>query len=226
MNMPKKMGIVFMMMGAVLFIAALLLFHYNRQEDAQAGQQAAELLKSVQTVISEPTAEPVSEELDPSREVTASKEPSPEPTATPEPEPPRSTELTVVEIDGYGYIGYISIPALEIELPVMSQWDYSRLKIAPCRQFGSTRTDDLVIAAHNYKTHFGYLSELEGGEEVFFTDMDGEITDYNVSSVETLAPTSVDAVQNSGHDLVLYTCTYGGATRVAVFCDRVEETVH
>lgn len=46
---------------------------------------------------------------------------------------------------------------------------------------------------------------------------------YTVSAVKTLSPTSVDEVQNSGYDLVLYTCTYGGATRVAVFCDRVED---
>ena len=33
-------------------------------------------------------------------------------------------------------------------------------------------------------------------------------------------PTDVDAVKNSGYDLVLYTCTYGGKTRIVVFCDR------
>jgi len=30
----------------------------------------------------------------------------------------------------------------------------------------------------------------------------------------------VEAVEHSGHDLVLYTCTYGGKTRIVVFCDR------
>ena len=134
-----------------------------------------------------------------------------------EPEPP---ELTVVEIDGYDYIGYLSIPALELTLPVMSEWDYERLKIAPCRQFGSPQTDDLVIAAHNYKTHFAYLSSLSPGDSVTFTDMDGTVNTYTVDKLETLTPTSVDAVQNSGYDLVLYTCTYGVDTRIAVFCTR------
>lgn len=32
---------------------------------------------------------------------------------------------------------------------------------------------------------------------------------YSVEKVETLAPTEIDAVQNSGYDLVLYTCTIG-----------------
>lgn len=147
------------------------------------------------------------------------------PSTLPEETVPQETlapELPVTEIDGYGYVGYLSIPKLELELPVMSEWDYARLKIAPCRQFGSSRTDDLVIAAHNYKKHFGHLKDLEAGDEVGFTDMEGIENLYEVIRVETLKPTEVDAVQNSDHDLVLYTCTYGGKTRVTVFCDRQE----
>ncbi len=132
-----------------------------------------------------------------------------------------STELPVIEIDGYEYVGCIDIPALDLKLPVMSEWDYDRLKTAPCRQFGSSRTDNLVIAAHNYKKHFGYLSKLEIGDTVFFTDMDGIENTYKVSVVDTLMPTEVERVQNSDYDLILYTCTYDGKTRVTVFCNRL-----
>ena len=41
------------------------------------------------------------------------------------------------------------VPDEEDPTVIRFRWDYDRLKIAPCRQFGSTRTDDLVIAAHN-----------------------------------------------------------------------------
>ena len=34
-------------------------------------------------------------------------------------------------------------------------------------------------------------------------------------------PTDTDKVKDSGADLILYTCTYGGEKRVAVFCNRV-----
>lgn len=207
MNVPKKSGIVFVLAGTVLILSALSLFLYNRYEDAHAGQEAESLLGDVQNIIDE-------------RE-TSVPTPTPEETTPPETLAP---ELPIAEIEGYGYVGYISIPKLELELPVMSEWDYVRLKIAPCRHFGSSRTDDLVIAAHNYKKHFGYLYQLEAGDQVIFTDMDGIENLYEVSSVDTLSPIEVDAVQNSGHDLVLYTCTYGGKTRVTVFCDRKEET--
>lgn len=193
MKKPNKSGIVFVIAGAVLILLALSLFLYNQYENAQAGQEAENLLDDVQSMIeTEEHEEAVV--LDP--------------------------EMPVTEIDGYGYVGYLAIPKLELELPVMSQWDYGRLRIAPCRQFGSSRTDDLVIAAHNYKSHFGRFNELEVGDTVTFTDMEGIENRYEVAAMETLAPTEVDAVQNSGYDLVLYTCTYGGRTRVTVFCDR------
>ena len=39
--MPKKAGIVFVIIGAVLILSALSLFLFNQNEDAQAGQEAA-----------------------------------------------------------------------------------------------------------------------------------------------------------------------------------------
>ena len=208
--MPKKSGIIFVTIGVVLIFSALLLSFYNGFEDHRAGQQAESLMDEIHSAMTEetdPTTKPTEIEI----EIT-------EPTET------RPAEMPVVMINGYDYIGYVSIPDLELELPVMAEWDYSRLKIAPCRHFGSSRTDDLVIAAHNYKTHFGSLSKLESGAEVIFTDMDGIENHYVlVRDPETLAPDAVDAVQNSGYDLVLYTCTPGGATRVVAFCNRVTE---
>lgn len=200
--MPKKSGIVFMTVGAVLMLSALSLFLYNRNEDAQAGQKAEDLLSHVQTVIQE-------QEI---QTPTIPEETLPEQTLPP--------EMPVTEINGYGYVGYLSIPDLELELPVMAQWDYDRLQISPCRQQGSSRTDDLVIAAHNYKTHFGNLSTLEQGAVIEFTDMDGIRNTYEVDVVDILEADAVEAVLNSEHDLVLYTCTLGGRTRVTVFCSR------
>ena len=130
-----------------------------------------------------------------------------------------SDEITV-DVNGYDYIGFIEIPKIEIKLPVLSEWDYTRLKIAPCRQFGSINTDDIVIAAHNYKKHFGNLSSLNIGDEIILTDTSKKEHLYSVERVEILNPTDVEKVQNSGYDLVLYTCTYGGKTRVTLFCNK------
>ena len=126
------------------------------------------------------------------------------------------------EVDGYGYVGYLSIPALGLELPVMEEWDYDRLKIAPCRYSGSTATDDLVICAHNYSRHFGQLSALTAGDSVSFADMNGHVWQYQVAEVAELPPDAVEEMTAGNFDLTLFTCTYGGASRVTVRCQRAD----
>lgn len=201
--MPKRADIVIIAVGAVLILSALLLLIYNRCEDVRAGQEAESLLASVEAAIS-------------AQEMATPNKPE----STEALSPPLDPEMPVVTLDGYEYVGYVEIPTLGLKLPVMAEWDYTRLRIAPCRQFGSSRTDNLVIAAHNYDTHFGKLKELSKGDTVIFTDMEGIVSTYCVEKLETLSPDAVDTVLNSGYDLVLYTCTKGGKTRVTVFCDR------
>ncbi len=134
---------------------------------------------------------------------------------------PYNNEMTVVEIEDNGYIGYLSIPELNINLPVMSEWNYESLKTAPCRYYGSTKTNDLVIAAHNYFSHFGKISKLKPGDEISFTDMDGIVTDYQVKAIDILSPAAVEEMTNGEYDLTLFTCTYGAQSRVAVRCVRM-----
>ena len=210
--MNKKRINPFAFAGAALLIAALLLWVYNYIQAARAGDEAQNVLGDVKQVMAStlrPTAPPTPQSPD------ASEETRPETT-----EPPG--EMPTVTVGYNDYIGYLCIPSQELELPVMSDWSYDKLNVAPCRQFGSYYTDDLVIAAHNFYSHFGKLKNLNPGDPVTFTDVTGTDHHYTVASVQTLQPDDVDAVQYSGHALTLYTCTPGGATRVTVFCDRAE----
>ena len=191
--MRKKIATTLMTVGVICIGFAMCLLIYNNYENKKAHESADVLMESIRLSIVEQNA--AEEFVDPFDE-----------------------EMKIKEIDGYGYIGYWSIPALELDLPVMSEWDYGRLKISPCRYYGSTKTDNLVIAAHNYRFHFGYLGHLKPGDTVIFTDMESETHYYTVTSVEQLMPTDVDKVKDTGDDLILYTCTYGGAKRITVRC--------
>ena len=191
--MKRKIAITLMAVGMLFIGFAMGLLIYNNYENKKAQETAEALIESIRLNIAD--NELKEEIIDPFDE-----------------------EMTVKEINGYGYIGYISIPSLNIDLPVMSEWDYGRLKISPCRYYGSTKTDNLVIAAHNYIVHFKYIVRLNQGDAVVFTDMDANIHNYKVDSVELLMPTDVDKVKDSGSDLILYTCTYGGAKRIVVRC--------
>ena len=167
--MRRKVAITLMSVGIIFIGFAVGLLFYNNYENKKAQENSDALMESIRLNIAE--SEQKEQIIDPFDE-----------------------EMTTKEINGYDYIGYISIPALNVDLPVMSEWDYGRLKIAPCRYYGSTKTDNLVIAAHNYIVHFKYLNRLNVGDKITFTDMDAVVHKYKVDLVEQLLPTDVDKV--------------------------------
>ena len=218
-------------LGAVLMASALLLFVYNSSEDQQAGNAAEAAVVEIRKRIEQQSPQQINQQApgqidqqnpersdqgDETVQNTSSDTKPQETLQATEPAP----KVPDTPIENYDYMGYVSIPKLKLELPVMTECTYERLKIAPCRQFGSPQTDNFVIVAHNYRSHFGKLEKLAVGETVTFTDMEGIVYTYVVENTTVLQPDMVDEVENSGYYLVVYTCTYGGKTRVAVFCNR------
>ena len=197
--MKAKIGTFLMIIGSVLIFAALGLFIYNEHEQNLAAESVSKLMPQLVEAIrvqKEETSEPVLPTVNPQK------------------------EMTTAEIDGHEYIGFVGIPALGLELPVMADWDYDKLKIAPCRYSGSVFTGDLVVMAHNYKKHFGSLSTLRPGDSVTFTDMEGQTLYYEVAALDVLSSTAVEDMTSGEFDFTLFTCTYGGESRVTVRCDR------
>jgi sortase A len=198
--MKSKLGNALIILGIVAVLSAVCLQLWNINEDKQAEESVLRIMP----------------QLNDQREQATAVE-----AAVEQYEDDTSDEMTVKEIDGYNYIGSLSFPTMELELPVMEDWDYSRLKIAPCRYSGSVKTDNLVIAAHNYTRHFGSLKSLNKGDKVYFTDMDDKVYTYEVQETKILAPTAIEEMTNSAYDLTLFTCTYGGKSRVTVRCMRI-----
>ena len=80
-------------------------------------------------------------------------------------------EYTLKSLGDVACIGILEIPALDLELPVISSWSYSSLRLAPCRYSGSAYKGDLVIAAHNYQSHFWGIKNSSGRKRGFFLQM-------------------------------------------------------
>lgn len=202
----KKKGTWLMTGGLLLIAAALFLTCFNLWDERRATNSAGEALRELEAVRPEEAeaTEPGEAEipaylLNPGREMPA------------------------VEVDGGRYIGVLEVPSLGLELPVMETWSYPNLRVAPCRYSGSAYQDDMIVAAHNYKTHFGQLKELRPGDEVRFTDTEGNVFRYAVAELETLGKYDVEEMTSGDWDLTLFTCTYGGQSRVTVRCLRTAE---
>lgn len=197
--MGKRLGICCILLGICCLIAAVGLIVYNRWEADNAQDASTDLLQDLQENMADHTQ----------------GEPLPEETAD------LPGEMLTTQVEGYACIGFLSIPVLELELPVLADWSYEKLKIAPCHYFGSCFEKDFVIAAHNYPSHFGRLSVLQPKDLILFTDTSGTVHCYEVVLLETLPGSATEEMITSGFDLSLYTCTPGGSNRVTVRCRKV-----
>lgn len=221
--MRKFFGIFCMLLGLAMVAGSGWLIYENRAEDEAAGSLSESALVEFKQMLA---ATPVPT---PTPEIIPGAQPSPEPTGTPVPEwtvvvLPTETpipEMPTMQIDGNDYIGYLELPTIGLNLPVMGDWTYPQLRIAPCRYEGSAYEDTLVIMAHNYDRHFGRISSMNIGDPVQFVDAQGNIFRYVVAAHETLQREDIAPMVSNEYDLTLFTCTYGGASRVTVRLERV-----
>lgn len=123
-----------------------------------------------------------------------------------------------ITIDGNRYLGIIFIPILDLELPVLNELNKDNLKVSPCKYNGTLDNNDLIIAGHNYKSHFGSIQSLNSGDTILFIDVNGIIHTYEVIQSEIIQDTDIDSMlsNSSTWDLTLFTCTLSGSSRITV----------
>ena len=182
--MKSKRGTVWINLGLLLLAAALFLTVYNRMASYEAGETSRQVIEQLcETLPTESAAET-------------------EAPAIPEYLLDAGREMPVQTIGGKDYIGVLTIPSLELELPVISQWDYAALKVAPCRYSGSLYQNNLIICAHNFATHFGKLKNLRVGDIAIFTDMEENAVTFQMVERETLEPTDLEGMEAGEADPV------------------------
>lgn len=191
--------------GILLLAAAMALLTYNLWDSHRAGLSQQKILEEYNKKNPQTTDTALDAK---SREEKYPKDPDIE-----------MPEVLLENPKGAACIGILEIPALSLKLPVMSEWSYPLLRQAPCRYTGSVYQDNLVIAAHNYKAHFGRLRTLQTGSEVYFTDALGNRFLYHVAVIEALTPQSIEEMTGGEWPLSLFTCTWDGKNRVTVRCE-------
>lgn len=208
----NRIGNILKGAGLILVTAAVLLLVYNLWD----GHRARE---SEEAILAEYLQENKKASESPDASDKEDKQNIPDYILNPDMDMP---EYTLKSLGDVACIGILEIPALDLELPVISSWSYSSLRLAPCRYSGSAYKGNLVIAAHNYQSHFGGLRTLPEGSEVFFTDAVGNRFSYYVAVTEALTPWSVDDMTSGEWPLTLFTCTLDSQNRVTVRCEYSE----
>lgn len=205
---------IFIGTGLLLIAAALLLTMNNVIESQRAGKTANDMLIQIERI----EASRADENANTGENAGAGTESQSEVTGTQE---AGEAAMPVLSVDGLDCIGTLKIPDLGLTLPILNDWSYELLKSAPCRYSGSIQDNDLVIAGHNYRTHFQKIKWMKAGQQVTFTDLNGNEYQYEVISVDEIDGDDVDGMLAGDWDLTLFTCTTSRVARAAVRCRRI-----
>ena len=238
---------ILIMSGVVLLLVAGGLFVYNRVYDYRAGLRAQELLDQMMMDVdwnlppisemvytprppsantdNQDTAPPSSDFAEENIEQAAG---DPSDDLEEEPEESENTSRSSVEwvAPSYTTIGIISIPKLNVRLPVISESSDYLLGISCCRISGGydPKPHRLVIAGHNIWSHFKGLDTFEPGDQIAFTDRDGET--YFYSAVENVAlykTAGAEVLAATGWDITLITCKTDNTWRTVVRFAEITE---
>ena len=148
---------------------------------------------------------------------------------------PEDFQEPAVDLSAYGInaFGVISIPAMEVELPVyLGAGDEQLAKGAAVLgqtsvPVGGTNTNAVLAGHRGWKgaAYFRDIELLQVGDRVTLTNLWETLT-YEVMEIQIIAPNDTDAVRiQPGRDLLtLLTChpyASGGKYRYLVICERV-----
>lgn len=198
MSKAKNTGKIIMFVGVILVLAAMLLTFFNFYTEKNAEQHSADVLEKLDMA-----------------SISVDETSTPDYVLNP------YMILPKMNVDGTDYVGTVSIPSLSITLPVTADCNTDNLRYAPCVYEGTPYKDKMILAGHNYKTHFGPIDNLTNGDIVVFNDIDGNEFRYEVMYTEIIEETDIEKMNEGDWDLSLFTCTYSGTQRITVRCIKV-----
>lgn len=180
----KKFFLVFISLGTLCIVSSLFIAIYTQVEEEKAKTFSNEVVVNFTEQISS-SNEAVT--FDTSQKVD-------------------TRYVSTLEIDDQEYIGVLCVPSLNLTLPVASDWDYNSLKNTPCTFSGTIENKNLVIAGHNYKSHFGYLDTLNIDDTAYILDASGNVHNYKITFIQILEADDITELLNNEWDLTLFTC--------------------
>ena len=132
-------------------------------------------------------------------------------------------EYTASNGKTYEIIAILKIPNLNIEYPVLSSTSTELLKVSLNKYWGPNpnRVGNLCILGHNYNDNrfFGKLNQIQNGDIIELTDMEGETLKYSVYDTYIINPDNTDCTSqltDGRKEITLITCTATGKQRFVV----------
>lgn len=195
MKKNKIFSTLLKILGIILIAFSIFLIIYNLIFDYISGKTSKEALDELNTVITGNKSDNNSFDV--------------------------NNDMPTIEVNGYEYIGVISIETVDIKLPVLKEYTIKNLSVAPALYKGNIYKNNAIIIAHNTKSHFNRIKKLNIGDLVTFEDINGNIFEYEVVSTEIISEKNIDLMVQGDWDLTLFTCDSNNRFRSTIRLKKI-----
>ena len=133
---------------------------------------------------------------------------------------------------GYDVLGYIEIPATDVEYPIIPDYQSSinalnvGIVVLYPSNIGLNEPGNTVLAGHNYRdgSFFSNNKRLQEGDEIYITDTSGERVEYEIyKKYETSTSDSsyMNRDTEGRREISLTTCTDDTSGRLIIWAKEV-----
>lgn len=103
-------------------------------------------------------------------------------------------QMPALSIEGEDFVGLVEIPAYGVTLPLCDEWQPTQLNRYPCRFWGTAYDGSLIIGGG--AKQFACLKQIQNGDEVRVTDMQGAVFTYTVTRIRRTDHADRDTLQS------------------------------
>lgn len=133
------------------------------------------------------------------------------------PEERRDNAMATLSVDGTDFVGLLEIPKYDSVLPVCDDWGNSAKY--PCRFNGSVYDRTMRIGGTSQKGQYDFYRDISVGDNVFFTDMEGNRFSYTVTDICYENNADQSTLQRKESSLTLFIKNIHAFEYIIIYCD-------
>lgn len=135
------------------------------------------------------------------------------------PEARGNNTMASMQIDGVNVIAVLEAPKYGRILPVASGWDTALVAAMPCRFAGSIYDQSLIIGATDGEGQFSFASQMEMGDALVLTDMEGGRYTYRVAAIQHAKHATLSKLQSGDYALTVFVKDGKTSQYLLIRCD-------
>ncbi len=123
------------------------------------------------------------------------------------------------ECNGLATIGKIEIPKTGINMPIYSKVSVKGMNLGPCLLYSTgeiNKSGSSLIVGHNYNGIFGKNKNLQIGDKIYVTTLDGNRIAYTVYNKIFVTPDDLSYMNTNNTQIAISTCTSDDNCRLVV----------